>query len=98
MAVAADEGEVEAVAGVRELREALRPKYMFGPSGGDLRVVGTSNYAPSCHPLNIVTCAPDGAISYERLFADASPGGAPVTYYYPGSFGALVPAGRGWRG
>ena len=80
------------------LRATLRPKFLAPPSGPDLSVVGTSNYSPSSSPIGLVTALPNGSVGYERLFADQDAGGNPVAYYYPGTFGYLVPAGKGWRG
>ena len=83
---------------VQQLRGRLRPKFLSDQGGPDLSVVGTSNYSPSSHPLALVSSLPNGSTSYERLFADVAADGSPRAYYYPGSFGLLVPAGRGYRG
>jgi hypothetical protein len=49
--------------------------------------------------MNVVTRASNGSISYQQLYADLSPDtGDAVSYYYPGTFGHVVAAGRGWRG
>ena len=80
------------------LRATLRPRFTQQAQGADLTIVGTSNYAASSSPVGVVTVGPAGNTSYERLFCDQGPDGTPVAYYYPGTFGALVPAGRGWRG
>lgn len=74
------------------------PRFTRGPSGPDLSVVGTSNYSPASHPLHLVSTLANGNVAYERLFADQQADGAPIGYYYPGTFGYLVPAGRGYRG
>jgi hypothetical protein len=82
---------------INELRER-RVRFTSPAAGPDLSVVGTSNYAPSSHPLHLITVTQGGGLTYERLFADRAADGSAVAYYYPGTFGALVPAGKGWRG
>jgi hypothetical protein len=82
---------------ISDLRASLRPKYLAPPVGGDLTIVG-SNMAPSAHPMALMTTLPQGNVAFERLFCDQNSDGSPVDYYYPGTFGQLVPAGRGYRG
>ena len=71
------------------------PRFTRPALGPDLSVVGTSNYAPSSHPLQLVTRGAEGAMSYENLFVDIGPDGKPVTYFHPGTFGMVVAASKG---
>lgn len=75
-------------------RGKLSPKFLRGPQAVDMTVVGT-NLAPSSHPLHLLSVTPSGNLTYERLFADMSADNSPTGYYYPGTFGLLVPAGKG---
>ena len=83
---------------LEQLRASLAPKYTTPSGNPDLTVKGTANYAPSSHPLALINSSPNGSVDYSRVFADVAPDGSPVAYYYPGSFGVLVPAGKGYRG
>jgi len=73
-------------------------KFLSPPQGADLSIVGTSNYSPSSSPMHLISTLPNGNTCYERLFCDQAADGSPQAYYYPGTFGMLVPAGKGYRG
>jgi hypothetical protein len=81
---------------INYLRDHGEPEFRRPAGAPDLTVKGTANYSPASHPLHLIESR-GGSLSYERLFSDMAADGTSVAYTYPGTFGVLVPAGKGYR-